>query len=80
MKAQEITNDQDLAAYHLAQAEAHERAAAKERMTAIRHLAAAQSKFKQAFEIAKIKAKSSVPQPNHSNVTKDSKIIQIERL
>jgi hypothetical protein len=56
MNAQEAIQEQELAAYHFAEADTYERAAAKQRSIAIRHLATANLYFKEALEIAKEKS------------------------
>jgi len=53
MNSQELADLQELAVYHLAEAERHERMAHAERMKAVKHLAAAQLEFNRALKSAK---------------------------
>jgi len=63
MNAKEAIQEQELAAYHLAESERHSRAADKQRLIAARHLAAANLFFKEALEKAEL-----AREENHSKL------------
>tara|TARA_R110000868_G_scaffold84282_1_gene237647 strand:+ start:230 stop:424 length:195 start_codon:yes stop_codon:yes gene_type:complete len=55
MNAQEAIQEQELAAYHFAEAERFERQAHNQRLTATKHLAASNLYFREALKVAKFK-------------------------